>query len=461
LPIAKSNHHVLLKIYKKIHGFPENTTFHDEEQEFSMKTFASIILTLFVFSLFACIATGMKEKFDQSGLLYIEGSIQNVTGKEVTVSIKIPDIKKTPGSPISEIAQQVVQKSILIEGIRTEVDGNPATVKKIRGNTALIETEKPLPYTAGSEIKLMIPKKSIAVVDFEVIRGREKETGRMSLEELTSALIDSGQFIVLERSKLKSIMNEIQLSLSGVAAESHEKVAGKMLVADLILTGTFAEMRGEWDVNLRLVNVRTGQAIGAINMKTRLFKPSEIRDSGPLNDDFEESSTDPAWVFMRAGKEAHFQSRIDNSVGVENSKKSLRVDFDLISGVRPFYARIENRKKRDLSLFDGIEFQAKATEKFHAQVTVLTSQEDDPNKIDAWTGFFEVDQKWNKIRIPFDRMVVARGWIKGGALRYGAQTGDQIMRLHRVEAFDIGIDVRRNQDIKGSVWIDRINFYRE
>jgi hypothetical protein len=42
----------------------------------------------------------------------------------------------------------------------------------------------------------------------------------------------------------------------------------------------------------------------------------------------------------------------------------------------------------------------------------------------------------------------------------GAEAGDQVMRLHRVEGFEFGVDVRRNSDIEGMLWIDRIRFYR-
>ncbi|MEN6319097.1 MAG: CsgG/HfaB family protein [Syntrophaceae bacterium] len=398
---------------------------------------------------------------ETASLLYIDSVIQSISGNEITLSYKIPDLKKTPGSPISEIAQQVVQKSILVEGIQTEVDGKPATVKTIRGNTAIVELEKPAVYQVGAHLKLMLPKKTIAVVDFEVIRGRDKEAGRVSLEELTSALIDSGQFIVLERSKLKSVMNEIELSLSGLAKETSDKVAGKLLIADLILAGTFAEVGNEWNINLRLINVRSGQATAAIALKTPLLASSDIRDSGTMKEDFEEQSTDPSWILMKTGKDPYFRSSIDRSTGAQGSKRSLRIDFSLIAGKRPIWARIENRKKRDLSLYDGIEFYVKSTEKMYASVTVMTSHPDNPNKIDLWVGGFETDKNWEKIKVPFKSMTVARGWIQGGAKSYGAELGDQVMRLHKVEAFEVGVDVRRNSDIKGTLWVDKINFYRD
>ena len=210
--------------------------------------------------------SGETEQVERISLQYIEGTVQSVSGNEVLLSLKLPEFKKTPDIPISEIAQQVVQKSLFLEGIKTEINSVSAVIKEVRGSVVTVTLEKPQPYTVGAVLKLKIPKKIIAIVDFEVIRGREKEAGRVTLEGLTSTLIDSGHFTVVERSKLKTIMDELQLSLSGVTKETPEKVMGKLFMADLILTGTLAEIGGTWDINLRLVNVRTGEAMAAITV---------------------------------------------------------------------------------------------------------------------------------------------------------------------------------------------------
>ncbi|RZB34791.1 MAG: hypothetical protein SRB1_00559 [Desulfobacteraceae bacterium Eth-SRB1] len=41
--------------------------------------------------------------------------------------------------------------------------------------------------------------------------------------------------------------------------------------------------------------------------------------------------------------------------------------------------------------------------------------------IDAWTGNFETDREWKKKRIPFESLMVGRGWIKKGVAKYGQQ----------------------------------------
>lgn len=425
-----------------------------------LRTLFFIFLAMLTWS---CATVAPPVKPEPLSLLYLDGAVQSQSGNIVTLQMSMPELRKTPGSPIGEIAQELVQKSLVIDGMKTEINGKAGVIKEVRGHAVIVELEKPDTYPAGAPVRLTIPKKNIAITDFEVIRGKEKDLGRVTLEGLTTALIDSGQFNVVERSKLKAVMNELELSRSGLTREKPEEILGKLMMADLILTGTLAETRGEWEINLRLVNVRTSQATTAIHMKTKLFKELEIRDAGPLREDFESAAIEPSWIMINTGRTApFFRSQIDRKEGSDASKRSIRVDYQLVRGENPGWARIDNRKKRDLSLYDGIEFYARATENFHGQVMVMTSLPDDPNRVDAWHGFFEVDQTWEKVRIPFAKLMVARGWIKqGAAAMYGAKPGDQVMRLERVEGFQIGVHQSQNADAKGSLWIDKIRFYSD
>lgn len=431
-----------------------------------MKRIITAIALPILFILAACAGTAVPDRQEPAAqLLELEGVVEKAAGTELFLSLKMPAAAKKTDSALDEIASQVVRKCLLVEGTMTDVNGTPATVKEIRGTSAALILQKPALLQAGSKVRLGVPKKTIAVADFEVIRGQQKEAGRVTLEGLTSALIETGHFTVVERSKLRTVLNELQLSASGLTKETPEKVIGKLYLADLILTGTLAEAHGEWDINLRVINVRTGQAHAAVALKTRLFKPTEIRDAGPWMEDFETSAIDPSWQIMYrrtgrgSGKEySSYRVGVDRGSGAEGTGKSLKIEFDY-RGDRRMYAHAENRKKRDLSLYEGVEFQARATERIVGQLNIFTSLPEDKNKIDNWTAYFEVDKDWQKVRIPFDKLVVARGWIKGGAARYGAVPGDQVLRLYRVEALMVGIDSIKNPETKGAVWIDKIRFY--
>jgi TolB-like protein len=429
-----------------------------------MKYSRVLLFILLIILILSCSGLQPSKQDEPNAFLSLNATVQECTGKDLTASLIVPEIKSLPDTPIGEIARQVVKKSLVLEGMQTEIKGRPAIVREVRGNVMKIETEKINLCRVGEIVQLSIPKKTIAVVDFEVIKGTERETGKVALEGLTSALIDSGQFIVLERTKLKSVLSEIELSKSGMAADKFKNKAGDLLIADLVLTGTLSELSGEWDVNLRMINVRTGQALSAVNMTRALFKSSELRDAGPWDEDFEKATADPSWILAYKHRKTGEYARIgiDRKSGADGSKKSLRIDFKFVEDEnKPFFASASNNKKRNLALFSGIEFYIRGSEKLYAQANIITSSPDDPNKMDKWMGGVEIDEKWERVRIPFDQMILARRWIKQGAAMSGARPGDQIMRMHRVEGFEIGVDSTRNPATQGTLWVDRIRFYRD
>ena len=432
-----------------------------------MKSFRIVFPLFLVFLLLACAATPDKSNNEPAKLFAAGGTVLECQGSQMLLAIDIPDFSKKSGSVVDDIANQVVRKSYILEGTPITIDGQKGNVTEVRGSQARITFDQLLPSCApGRKVSVHVPKKTIAVVDFEVIGGNRKEKGRVVLEGLTSALIDTGQFIVVERTKLPALMNEIQLSLSGMTKREKDGLAGKLLSADLILTGTLTDLQEEWEINLRILNVRTGQALSAVAMKTRLFKQMELRDSSPWIEDFESADPDPdpAWVLraetapVKKNKKANFSVHFDSGQGAEDSSRSLRIDFDF-SGDKDFFAFANNYKKRDLTLYNGIEFFVKGTGKFNGQFYILTSHPDDPNRIDQWTAMMVVDKTWKKIRIPFNKMFISRGWIKKGAQKTGAVPGDQVMRLNRVEGIQFGIGSNKNDAVSGSIWIDKIRLY--
>jgi len=422
----------------------------------------------------ACIACApIKPPSQQTGLLFVDASVQRISGNNVTVELKLPDFSKASESLIADIARQAVQKSLFLEGLKTDVNGLPATVGEIRGPIVTLVFEKPQSYQVNSTIQLRVLKKTIAIMDFEVIRGNRKEIGRASMENLTSALIDSGHFIVVERSKLKTILDEQALSLTGLTKEPAEKLIGNLLSADLILTGTLAEVGSTtWDINLRLLNVKTGQAMASIAMRTPLFKPQELRDAGSLGDDFENDSVNSSWRTGYRKKGLYFVS-LDTAQGAGGSRHCMKIEFDFtgkavsLRGVKndltgePIFAHLDNGKKRDLWLYTGAEFMIKADQPLTGKFNMLTSVSEDPNKMDAWMADFDIGTEWKIVRIPFDSMNIGRRWIKQSAAKMGARPGDQILRLDRVESVRIGVDSEFNPPVKGTVWIDNVRFYRD
>ena len=418
-----------------------------------MKLLVILLLTILLLPM-GCAAVTQAKQPEQMSHFFIEGTIQSVVGNELVLVLKLPQLK-IPESPIHQIAQQLIQKSLFLEGINTEIEGGPALIKEVRGDNVVVLLEKPKTYPVGSTLKLKIPKKIIAIMDFEVVRGPEKEVGRITLEELTSLLIESGHFTVVERQKLKTVLSEIELSQTGLIQEPQGKAAGRLLMADFILTGTVSEMQGNWDINLRLVDVRTGQTSAAITMRTPLFQPSDMRETNLLQDF--SKGVDPSWNpgHFRLAK-GYYNVSLDRNVGAEGTKGSLRIDFNFPSGIERSFARVRNDQSRDLSFYRGIEFYIKATRPLFGTLNLITSQPDDRLKADHWLGRYEVGTEWEKIVLPFDKLIMTTGWKESARQKMG----DHIFRPHRVEAILIGVWSTRIEPGKGTVWIDKIRSYK-
>lgn len=406
-----------------------------------------------------CAQSVQTIKMDPSRAQYVEGTVQSVSGGRVAILLKVPEFIKTADTPAAEISRQIVQKGLFVEGMNVDMDGNVGELTNISGNSATVAFSKAPAYSAGQNVQLRIPKKRIAVVDFTVIRGSMKEAGTILMEQVSSSLIETKQFNVVERAKLSAIMEEIKLIQSGVTEEIPENLRPKLMFADLILTGTLAEIGDKYDINMRLLNVRTGHAIAAISLTSPLFKPSELRDSGPMDEDFERASLDRSWTTGQRGRLGF--AALDGSTGAEGSKKSFRLDYSFDKGKLKERQCIghRNNRKRDLSLYQGVELYVKGTHPVTGYVNIDISDREDPNQRTRWFAQFEVTGDWQLVRVPFNEF----SFIKTEFLeREGFKTGKQVLDTSRIESMIIGTctNLMRDEHRKGSIWIDKVRFYK-
>ncbi len=164
-------------------------------------------------------------------------------------------------------------------------------------------------------------KKRVAVATFEDKSGSGyNHLGAGVADMLTTALVKSGKFIVIERQELERVLNEQKLGESGlVTAETAPKV-GKLLGAELFVVGGVTEFGTKENniggniplfggslskktaravVDVRLVNTTTGEIIAA---ETKEGSESTTGVSVRYEDiDFSNTS---AWDDTDAGKAA-------------------------------------------------------------------------------------------------------------------------------------------------------------
>jgi len=130
-------------------------------------------------------------------------------------------------------------------------------------------------------------KKRIAVVNFEDRAHYGHDIGQGIADMLVTKLVETHQFLVIERSELDAVLTEQGLGQSGLVTEQSAAKVGQLLGVEMIVTGSVSEF-GEKEskvggglgsfggfnigvatktarcaVDIRLVNTNTGEIIAA------------------------------------------------------------------------------------------------------------------------------------------------------------------------------------------------------
>lgn len=132
------------------------------------------------------------------------------------------------------------------------------------GNRAIITKNEPLedPFDRITRTflanKNKFSGKKIVVYEFTDLTGRVKPEGRLAAERLTTRLVQTGQFEMIERSRLETVLKELKLSESGTLDEKSVVHSGKILGAGAAVTGTIAQIKGEFELNARVIDIENG-----------------------------------------------------------------------------------------------------------------------------------------------------------------------------------------------------------
>lgn len=85
--------------------------------------------------------------------------------------------------------------------------------------------------------------KKIAVADFTYSDGRDSRDGGVVSERITTELVKSKKFKVVERNKLEKVLEELKLQYTGMIDSDSVKNIGKMTGADWVVLGTLLRYR--------------------------------------------------------------------------------------------------------------------------------------------------------------------------------------------------------------------------
>jgi curli biogenesis system outer membrane secretion channel CsgG len=127
-----------------------------------------------------------------------------------------------------------------------------------------------------------IPGRVIGIIPFET---EVKEQGIM-LSDIYSKYLSGGNFRIVDRKDLGKVIEEIQLQFEGVTEQKNIDDIGSMTGADFILAGNMTRFQASFFINLKIVEVETGETI---YVDSTSFRNSEFADVKSIEDMFPES----------------------------------------------------------------------------------------------------------------------------------------------------------------------------
>jgi hypothetical protein len=98
----------------------------------------------------------------------------------------------------------------------------------------------------------------VAVLNFSA----SPEISSYVIEEITVFLVNGGDFIVVDRSELELLRDEIDFQLSGEVSDESAQSIGKKLGAQTIISGSLSPIGNAWRMGIRALEVETAKVQG-------------------------------------------------------------------------------------------------------------------------------------------------------------------------------------------------------
>ncbi len=105
-------------------------------------------------------------------------------------------------------------------------------------------------------------KFSVAVLDFEARSGISPQEAATLSDVFTATLVSSNEFVVVDRSKIKEILEEQGFQQSEACSKVECIVeAGKILSVEKMFAGTIGQVGETYNLNLQVIDIATAQIL--------------------------------------------------------------------------------------------------------------------------------------------------------------------------------------------------------
>lgn len=106
---------------------------------------------------------------------------------------------------------------------------------------------------------------TIVVLDLEVPEHLKAQQISLS-DRLRSELVNTGKFIIVERGKMKQMLEEQELPLYGIVDSNSAAKIGKLLGAKQIVAGSLSKVGSIFSISTRIVDVESGKVVITADM---------------------------------------------------------------------------------------------------------------------------------------------------------------------------------------------------
>jgi len=296
--------------------------------------------------------------------------------------------------------------------------------------TLLVRINERLVSVAGDR------KLRLAVIPLrgtESPRYADKGFGAFLTEKITSSLGSPESSIRLfERSRLDAVLQEQKLSASGLFDESEARRLGELAPLDAILTGSFTRMDRSVAVQLRIIDVVTGEVRGQISENVELTSelaslfldlqaaPPEFRKEGRAP-----SPCEPRWVPVRKamediGSPEKLDLLMDQALAILFEPPCGDIHFEVIAHLVRHKQQPARYGPFLLKTLQGIqEPDGDDRDRQIARYLLVPGQLEDP----AWEALLRLAQRSRQTNVYLDWLLADKVGTKASRQRLNARIG--------------------------------------
>ena len=191
-----------------------------------------------------------------------DGSTANLgdlkAGQVVEVRVAVAVTKRYPGG-----AQLPCE--LKLGDLRTGLDQVlelPVKVAKASSRTKILSSGN-IAAPAVTAETVDRPLMTVAVADLSPSEGTPAGEATIASEWLRGAIVGIGYFKVVERANMQKVLSEQAVQQTGCTQQDCAVRLGKLLNVQRMVVGTFGTFGGSYVMNVRVVDVETGQAVYA------------------------------------------------------------------------------------------------------------------------------------------------------------------------------------------------------